>query len=249
MIFDKQICLNNIRFLAKAKGINLGDLETGAGVSAGYLSRLSKEDSKSSPSIEVLSSIAEKLGVSIDGLVGYNYAGMSPTERYIIDFLEKLVDTTYNGDQMWDKESTAAFAKLSVYNNGSTDHPLFVGDAGQAVYNSYFATKSGTRPSGEFYHTPLTHDNVLYITKVKYPDTNGDDIEVYIVQPEGYCSNAAIEPVCATNPTVETTFDTALNRLYNVIKDSCRNVKINPAVRSAIDSFMHPEDDGSLLPF
>lgn len=249
MIFDKQVCLNNIRFLAKAKGINLGDLETGAGVSAGYLSRLSKEDSKSSPSIEVLSSIAEKLGVSIDGLVGYDYAGMSPTERYIIDFLEKLVDSTYNGIQMWEKESTASFAKLSVYRNDTTDHPLFIGEDGRAVYNSYFATKAGTQPVSEIYHTTLTHSNVLYIAKVRYPDTNGDDIEVYIFQPGGYGSNASIEAVCATNPIVETAFDTALNRLYNVIKDSCRNVKVNQAVRSAIDSFMHPEDDDSLLPF
>lgn len=248
MIYEKQKCLNNIRFLAKAKGINLGDLETGAGVSAGYLSRISKEDSRSSPSIEVLSSFSEKLGVSIDGLVGYDYAGMSPTERYIIDFIERLVDGTYNGTLTWEKESLAVFAKLSVYRDETTDHPLFVGDDDRAVYNSYFATQPGTKPVAEFYHTALTGGNVLYISKVSYPNTNGHDIELYITQKMEYQHDSHVEPVCATNPTVETTFDTALNRLYDVIHDSCRNVKVNQAVRSAIDSFMNPDDDDG-LPF
>ena len=252
MIFDKTKCLNNIRYLAKSKGINLGDLETGAGVSAGYLSRIGKEDNKSSPSIEVLTSIADKLGVSLDGLVGFDYAGMSPTERYIIDFIEKLASQTLGGFQNWEKETSASFANINKYPDDTTSHPLFVVSGRNITYNSYFASQEGTTPAGEFYHTPLTGRNYLYLTKVTYPNTSGCDYEIYIAEYQDYNHAWSVEPVCSTNPAMETSFDEALERLYTTVKDSCRNVKVNQAVRSVIDSFMRPPfediEDGE-LPF
>ena len=250
MIFDKMICLNNIRYLAKAKGINLGDLETGAGVSAGYLSRIGKEDNKSSPSIEVLTSIADKLGVSLDGLVGFDYAGLTPTERYIIDFIEKLITETMGGTQSWEKESLAVFANIDRYRDDTTSHPLFAVVDDRITYNSYFATKAGTSPAGEFYHTPLTASNQLYITKVSYPDVAGFDYEIYITEHIEYSHSWNIEPVCATNPGTETAFNSALERLYTTVRDACRNVKVNQNVRNIIDRFMNPIniDDGE-LPF
>ena len=70
--FDKNRCLNNIYFLVKEKNLRIGDLEAGAGVSIGYISRLNKDDSKATPSIEFLVSIADKLDVTIDALIQYD---------------------------------------------------------------------------------------------------------------------------------------------------------------------------------
>ena len=251
MIFDKTLCLNNIRYLAKSKGINLGDLETGAGVSAGYLSRIGKEDNKSSPSIEVLSSIADKLGVSLDSLIGYDYAGMAPTERYVIAFIEKLASETLKGVQDWDKETSVTFSQINSFPDGSTSHPLFKVDGQSVSYNSHFASVVGTKPGGEIYHTQLTDGTSLYLAKVVYPNVSGVDYEAYIVSYDYQSDSWCVEPVCATNPANETVFDEALARLYNIAKDSCRNVKVNQAVRNAIDSFMRPpfEDDDGELPF
>ncbi len=251
MDYDKQRCINNIKFLAKAKGINLGDLETGAGVSAGYLSRLSKEDSKSSPSIEMLTSVARKLGVSLDGLISYDYAGMSATERYIIDFIEKLISGTMQGNQDWEKESSAVLNGIELYPNGTTSHPLFDHKNGVKEYKSYFATDGGTSPAGDFFNTGLTGNDYLYLAKVTYPNVQGEDFEIYIAQRDGYGGDWSVEPVCATNPAMETVFDKVLSRLYGVVKDACRNVKINNTVRRAIDRFMTEEvdDDDGELPF
>lgn len=58
-------CINNIRRYAKAKDINLGQLETAAGYTAGYLSRIEKKDNIS---FKTVNAFAEKLGITADML-------------------------------------------------------------------------------------------------------------------------------------------------------------------------------------
>ena len=65
--FDKSKCLGNIYHLVKERGLKIGDLEDQAGVSIGYLSRLNKDDNKSTPGIEFLLAVAQVLNVSLDG--------------------------------------------------------------------------------------------------------------------------------------------------------------------------------------
>lgn len=240
MKYDKQMCLNNIRYLAKSKGLNLGDLETGAGVSAGYLSRVGKEDSKSSPSIEVLSFMAERLGVSVDGLIGYEYSDMTPSERYINDFIEKLIIDTHSGTRSWEKESLASLANLEVYADGSTPHPLFTAYDNRAVFNSYFAQNIGTKLTDVLFHTWLENDCQLYLAKVSYDNTSGDGYELYVVQYNQYNHVDNVEGICATNPTATTVFDALLSRFFGAVKDSCRNVKVSNNVRTIIDRYMNP---------
>lgn len=86
--FNKQVLFDNIAFLVKERGLKIGELETGAGVSPGYISRASKEGGPT-PGIEFIANIARELQVSIDTLISAHMAEMTPTERYIISFLEK----------------------------------------------------------------------------------------------------------------------------------------------------------------
>ena len=96
--FDKNRCLNNIYFLVKEKNLKIGDLEAGAGVSIGYISRLNKDDSKATPSIEFLVSVADKLDVTIDALIQYDYTTPTASERYVMDFLDRLIQKTASFD-------------------------------------------------------------------------------------------------------------------------------------------------------
>ena len=77
--FDKKRCLSNVYFLTKQKGLRLGDVETGAGVSLGYFSRLNKVDSSNNPSIEVLVSVADNLGITLDALCGFDFSSATTT--------------------------------------------------------------------------------------------------------------------------------------------------------------------------
>lgn len=254
MKFEKILCLNNIRHLAKAKNINIGELESAAGVSTGYLSRLSKEDSKATPSIEVLAIMASKLGVSIDGLISCDYSGLSSTEKYVMNFIETVIRRTNEGRMNWEKESMAALSSIVQYTDDSTSHPLFKVKFDKVVYNSYFASREGTKPNGEFYKAPLSNENTLYVTKVSYPNTSGEDVEVYIVSEDSYRHQWIVEPLCATNPLEPTFFDELLARLYGTTQDSCRNVKVNANVRRVIDDFLDDpfavvDEDDEQLPF
>ena len=49
MIYDKNIFVNNVYMLAKQHDLKIKDLETGCGVSVGYLSRLRQGEKNSVP--------------------------------------------------------------------------------------------------------------------------------------------------------------------------------------------------------
>ena len=100
--FNPKILFDNIDFLIKSENRKIGEVESEAGVSAGYISRTSK-DGGSRPGIDFIMNIAKVLHVSIDTLLKVDISSLTPTERYLISFLEKL-----ETDQ-----------------NGITNHPLF----------------------------------------------------------------------------------------------------------------------------
>ena len=89
-MFDKTRCINNIYSLAKERGIKIGDLEEGSGMSKGYLSRVAKPDYQGSPSIEMLDAVARQLGVGIDFLVNFDPDTLSENEQFVMKFVDKL---------------------------------------------------------------------------------------------------------------------------------------------------------------
>lgn len=64
-----KVIIDNILFLANKKGISKSDLEKEAGISAGYISRLSRPENTTVPNVEVLLAFSKKLGVTVDYLV------------------------------------------------------------------------------------------------------------------------------------------------------------------------------------
>ena len=103
-MFDKKLCMDNIYAIAKDKGIRIGELEKVAGLSAGYLSKLSKEGNTAVPGIESLSLIAQTLGVSIDALLSVDYKELNDDEKYLAAFIEKLIRGTESNMLAWEIE-------------------------------------------------------------------------------------------------------------------------------------------------
>lgn len=99
--YNRAYCIENIFVLAKEKNIKIGELENAAGVSSGYLSRLKKEGNESNPSIDILCAIADKLDVSIDSLVSKRLSVLSPEERYMLEFLNKMIKNTEDENIWW----------------------------------------------------------------------------------------------------------------------------------------------------
>ena len=112
--FDKMRCIANIYGLSKQKNMKIGELESKAGVSAGYLSRLNKEDSTASPSIEFLAVIATELDISLDTLIGAELVKLTSTEEYILNFLKRLIVDTESDKLVWLRETKQELDELDA---------------------------------------------------------------------------------------------------------------------------------------
>lgn len=256
--FDKMKCIANIYSLAKQQGIKIGDLETEAGVSAGYLSRLNKKDNNATPSIEFLFAIAKRLNVSLDLLINGNFEGLTSTEKYLLKFLNRLTTNTNDDDLDWDKESVYDLKGIYVEENGIVHHPLFtikeeinsasdsLFDSRNLVYYSKFIEDEEVYVAGNCYKCQLTDSkNLLYIMRLNIRNSEvafGDDFfEVYIV------SNETVNSICCTHQTREE-ISKQVEILYESVEIASANLKINSEARDIIDLYML-DDDLPDLPF
>lgn len=251
--FDKKRCLANIYFLAKEKNIKIGDLESAAGVSAGYLSRINKEESETNPSIELLISVSQTLGVSLDALLNYAFDKQTSTEVFLLKFVEKLTHDTIHDERPWKRESLAYLNDLNCDQNGNVDHPLFsLYDPYEQTYSSiryisHFEDNPGSGDVtiyGDCFNTQLPDGSRVYLMRVIYTPVEQTGYELYLI------NNSGISSLCDDN--MQGGFEEALANLYSAATESCKHIKINTATRNIIDAYMTgknivPSDDD--LPF
>lgn len=251
--FNKMLCLSNIYHLAKSKNIKIGDLESAAGVSAGYISRLNKADTKTSPSIEMLAVAADMLGVSLDALLNHDYEALTPTEKYMVDFLEKLQAKTVSHDQIWRRETYSRLHRVYQDQHGNPDHPLFDWQKNDSdsypsiAYNSLFREAEQVVVIDDAYILPFNGSDFLYLMKVGVPvemDDRGNtmetEYELYLVD-----SRWNVSIVCHSTWEEESPYNQPLADLYTAAADSSKHPILTSNVRSAIDNFMYEND----LPF
>jgi len=250
----------------KERNIKTGDFETAVGVSAGYFSRLNKEGSKTTPSIEVLYEIAKELHISIDTLISIDLTALTASEMYMLDFLEKLLTKTSSFEMVWDKESDIYLRNLPIDENGNALHPLFenrqlsaIGESGypepywQVVYNSLFRPEEAIETIDDGFKISIGKKTTLYLMCIEIPTKDElpfgmTEYELYLVK--GY----TVEPLCHYDSERESPFNNMLQKLYRSAAESSKHIKIKDTVRSAIDAFMNDteldEDDiNGDLPF
>lgn len=250
--FNKMLCLSNIYHLAKQRNIKIGDLESAAGVSAGYISRLNKPDTKTSPSIEMLAIVADKLDVSLDALLYHDYENLTPTEKYVVDFLEKLRSKTLSHDEIWRRETYSRLRRVGQDHRGNPEHPLFdwtkdENGCTSIEYISYFREGERVVIIDDGYVLPFDGNQSLYLMKVGVPvemDDRGNtmetEYELYLVD-----SSWNVSIVCHSTFEEESPYNQPLEDLYTAAADSSKHPILTGNVRSAINSFMESAD----LPF
>lgn len=252
--FNKMLCLSNIYHLAKSKNIKIGDLESAAGVSAGYISRLNKADTKTSPSIEMLAVVADMLGVSLDALLYHDFEVLTPTEKYMVDFLEKLQAKTVSHAQVWRRETYSRLQRVRHDTHGDPDHPLFEWATSdddcaprRIVYNSLFREQEGVFVADDGYILPFNGNEHLYLMKVGVPTEMDDRGKTFETEYELYLVDARwnVSIVCSSTFEEESPYNQPLADLYTAAADSSKHPILESNVRSAIDNFMYEDD----LPF
>lgn len=92
---NRNVVIQNIKYLCADKGISISQLEKEIGVSPGFLTRMST----SYPSIEKIVSVAKYFKISVDTLLGLNNNITFPIAN---NFIKKLIDDTAKRKIRWD---------------------------------------------------------------------------------------------------------------------------------------------------
>ena len=241
--FDKKTCLANIRFLLSMLSVRLGDIETNAGVSIGYLSRLEKEGNKSDPSIEFLATAAKMLGVTLDTLLYAKLGELSNDEKYLIQFLTMLKIDTDEDKIVWEMESAESLNNLQGMPDAySRPHPLFTlygEDPGDLNYyfHTDFLPVEDVLISGPCYHTHVPKsEDTIYLTKVALknatPLYDREFIEITHIDNDG-----TVFPICNTIQTVRQITEAA-NALYDRAANYASHIHFADPTRSLINGYL-----------
>lgn len=240
-MFNKELCINNIYNLAKQQGIKIGDLEEKAGVSRGYLSRINKPDG-ASPSIEMLTSIAEQLGTSVDYLIYSSTDSLSINGVMIVDFVEKLLANTALARQEWTRDPYDILTKQS-YSKFDLIHPLFDEEideddsfGGHWVYSYEYRSLFDPQAyiSGDCYHAQLDYDTSVYLMRVdsRSREFEGTNYEMYLLV------GKAIKPLCSTCFLSERIVD-RISKLYSVVDSVYSRMGVDPLTKSVMQKYIN----------
>lgn len=252
--FDKSICFSNIRFLLKEKSdIKIGQIEKEASVRLGYTARLEKPDNTSEPSIEFVMSAAKLLEVSLDTLLMVDLAGLTPTEKYLVSFIDKLKADTVADKIEWVKETADSLNRPECDMNGNTDHPLLSfetfyeeseGEYPDEVQRIVFVSDAygpKTCINDDCFNLRLKNGYYLYLMnicksvhKVNDPLAFAKEIWMY-------------KPGTGSQFLIGTRDGSAISQLaeslYEVVSERNKHPKIKKELKAVIDAFMADDNE------
>lgn len=256
--FNKKRCFSNIRELLKQNSsVKIGQIERDAGIRLGYMSRLEKEGNTSDPSMEFVVSAALHLNVSLDTLVGFNLAGLTPHEQYLVKFFDKLKSDTMADKLDWNREKPDKLNDVCIY-QGESEHPLFsfldtdYREGARCVFVSKSFGKN-TSIKDDCFNLRLKNGTTLYLMNIekatcKSNDPDANAIEAWIWVP--YKNVSALVTSRDASPIAR-----MVAELYQDVKAQMEHPKINKEAMSAIEAFMKDDleddklDDGGDITF
>lgn len=260
--FNKSICFSNIRELLKENSnVKIGQIEREAGIRLGYMSRLEKEDNTSDPSMEFIVTAARLLNVSVDALISYDLAGLTSTEKYLVNFIEKLKKDTMDEKLNWAVESKFELNKGELDINGNSKHPLFsleefyreteCGYPEQVTECVYVSKTFGpnTGIHDDCFKLRLKNGSTFYLMNLSKDVYRVNDKSAFVKEAVMYVPGGPIQVLATTKD--EYPIGDLLNNLYDVIKENMKHPQVNKDAMYAIDAFMNDDlsDDPDVLPF
>lgn len=254
----KKRCLNNIYFLSRKKGIKISEIESEAGLSAGYISRLNKEGNTTPLNLELVVMAAGLLRVPMECLLSLDYDDMTSTQEYLASFIGKLTADTCKNELRWDCETEDSLNTMQCDYNGNIKHPLFnyieTWTPGETEYpdkieRAVFASRAFGKTTiigGKCFNLQLKKASTLYVMNVQNDDGKVNKksvIELWI-----YVWNAGgTHYLC---DSTDSFLGDSIDELYAVLQEDAKHPKMDDTVKGAIDAFMNGEVGGDDdLPF
>ena len=247
MGFDRNRLIDNIYRVAKEKNIKIGTLEQSAGVSPGYLSRLARDDTKGSFAVDLLCSVSEQLGKTLDALVYTEHKDLTENEEKMLAFLDRLTMLTENFTLEW--KMLPPMIQDETY---EFEHPLFrvvdccdMDPDGNYIsykkteYCSHFLDQENpTIIEGRCFHVlfdTLSNREVYLMFVSQYEPGSFDRrkaLEIYFIRQEKY-----VEPIVCSILACDQIVE-AMERLYKTVDDARSHLTFDRDSISAIDRFL-----------
>lgn len=240
--FDKNKLFRNIRKLISSTGAKLGQIEKEAGCQPGYMSRLEKAGNTTDPSVEFVVTAAKELEVSLDLLIYGNMGNMTPTEMYILNFINKLIRDTKNDVVVWKANDLGKGFRIADVEKESK------ADIFQQFIESIDAATNSVR-----YRSLFFPDNkvVTCVGNCYVGDLSGSEAKMYIMScldpaaEEGVrqfyelyiVDNDKVNPLLCTAQTSEGLIP-AVDQLFEAVEVSATHIHINGDVRTIIDLYL-----------
>ena len=252
MKYSKNRLIDNVYSLARARQIKIGEMETQAGVSPGYFSRLRQGEKNAAPGADFLLALAEALGVSVDTLLSFDLNEATEAETALHRYMEKLTRETDGRKISWREDPYGYLENPLMNPDGTTPHPLFEtlpDDAGQEsplYYASIFRPGLKTLVPVATYGCVFPGGRTLYVVEVwndgDDPASPGDwtEIELLMTGPGKYDR----VPFCHTDHDHPSRLDEEMKRLLNAAKDSATHPYLTEEARELINVYL-AEDTGT----
>ena len=260
--FNKSICFSNIRELLKDNpDVKIGQIEKEAGIRLGYMSRLEKGDNTAEPSVEFIVTAAKLLNVSVDTLITMDLANLTPTEKYLVSFIEKLKSDTIQDKINWSIETPFELSRCGVDCNGECDHPLFSVETfyreseceyPDEVTETVYVSKTfgpNTSINGDCYNLRLKNGSIFYLMDLVKDVHRVGDKSAYVKEAIMYVPYKKTQVLATTKD--EYPIGQLLEELFLAVKERMKHPQVSNDVMTAIDAFMKDdlEDDPEELPF
>lgn len=260
--FNKTLCFSNIRELLKENpDVKIGQIEKEAGIRLGYMSRLEKGDNAAEPSVEFIVTAAKLLNVTVDTLISIDLSRLTSTEKYLVNFIEKLKTDTLKEKLNWDVETEFALNRQLVDCNGVSRHPLFTLEtfyrATECEYpeevteNVYVSKTFGPNTSinGDCFNLRLKNGSTFYLMNLVKDVHKVNDKKAFVKEAIMYVPRGKTQVLATTHD--EYPIAELLEDLYLTVKERMNHPQVNNDVMNVIDAFMKNDfvDDPDELPF
>lgn len=252
--FDNALMFRNITLLVKTLGKKIGELENEAGVSPGYISRTSKEPN-AKPGIDFIMNVANALNTSVDTLVSIDLSELTPTEHYLISFIEKLKSDTVADKLNWERESATLLNRLEPDINGDIWHPLFKyetvieededgfpDEITRAIFNSN-TFECHTWIHGDCFNLRLKNGVWLYLMNISKSVYNLRDTDAFAKELWLYSPEIGTQFLCSNRNN--SSLSSLINDLFFIVEEFSKHPKVKSEFKQSIDAFMKDdlEDD------
>ncbi|SCZ80465.1 helix-turn-helix domain-containing protein [Acidaminobacter hydrogenoformans] len=231
--------VSNIYTLINRSNKKIGELESFAGVSTGYLSRQNKEGGVVKLSLEFVIKAAEFLEVNLDDLVGADLSTLTPDEQFLMRFFEKVIEDTISCELDWKRESENSlddYNKPHILFEYRRSHNEFGEiDLDAKVYISQFVDNAFI--NGDAYRTLLKDTNSeLIIMNCSAPSKSTDKefdyfYELYIIDEK------EAKALCCTFMTNEP-ITKQIERLYLYASENSKNIKMDKGIKAILGLYM-----------